>query len=85
MARASKQLVCSFSGVTADQTVKLIQVPEVRICAECVHLCADILGDADPRPSVAQRSTLVLEDGTRHLVSAGLHEAVRCSARMTPE
>jgi hypothetical protein len=77
MARPAKQVVCSFCGSTREKTAKLIAGPgTLRICAECVHLCGQILHDEGPSPSQVRHTTLVLDDGTHHLVDAGLHEAV---------
>jgi hypothetical protein len=77
MRSPAHQASCSFCGAEAEKTVKLIAGPgDVSICAECVHLCAEILEDLPPAASLVQQATLVLEDGSRHLVAAGLHEAV---------
>ena len=38
---------CSFCGKTQDQVKRLIAGPEVYICNECVHLCADIIDTDD--------------------------------------
>lgn len=77
MTPTTKHAVCSFCGVGPEKTAKLIAGPgAVSICAECVHLCAEILEDVPPAPSLVQQATLVLEDGSSHLVAMGLREAV---------
>jgi ATP-dependent Clp protease ATP-binding subunit ClpX len=38
---------CSFCGKNQDQVKRLIAGPEVYICNECVHLCADIIGEEE--------------------------------------
>ena len=55
---------CSFCGKNEDETARLIAGPgELRICSECVHLCAEIINEDPPAPSVVQETMLVLEDG----------------------
>lgn len=72
------EVPCSFCGKNEDETARLIAGPgELRICSECVHLCAEIVNEDPPAPSVVQETTLVLEDGARHVVASGLHEAAR--------
>ena len=43
---AKKALRCSFCGKHENQVNRMIQGPGVRICDECVHLCASILEDS---------------------------------------
>jgi len=75
--KSNAALRCSFCRKTDGETAKLIAGPnELAICAECVHLCAEIVADEPPAPSRIQEITLVLEDGSRYLVAAGLHETV---------
>lgn len=45
MAEDKKTLHCSFCGKSEKQVHRLIQGPGVRICDECVALCASILDD----------------------------------------
>ena len=45
MSDDKKSLRCSFCGKHESQVERMIQGPGVRICDECVHLCASILGD----------------------------------------
>jgi len=41
-------MCCSFCGKTRSQVSKLIQGPGgVYICDECVHACADMIGEAE--------------------------------------
>jgi len=43
-----KEMCCSFCGKTRSQVSKLIQGPGgVYICDECVHACADMIGEAE--------------------------------------
>ena len=45
MSDEKRTLRCSFCGKTEQQVHRMIQGPGVRICDECVRLCADILND----------------------------------------
>lgn len=45
MSDDKKILRCSFCGKSEQQVHRMIQGPGVRICDECVRLCADILND----------------------------------------
>jgi ClpX C4-type zinc finger len=75
--RATTTLTCSFCGKPEEETLKLIAGPNgLAICAECVHLCVEIVASQLPGPSRIQEATLVLEDGSQHLVAAGLREVV---------
>src|SRR5690606_14237142 len=38
-----KQLRCSFCGKPQDQVRRLIAVPNVYICNECIELCQEII------------------------------------------
>ena len=40
-----KQLKCSFCGKTQVQVKRLIAVPGVYICDECIELCSEIIGE----------------------------------------
>ena len=42
---SKKALRCSFCGKREEQVHRMIQGPGVRICDECVRLCANILDD----------------------------------------
>jgi hypothetical protein len=54
---------------------------QLAICHACVRLCIELVEDAPPAPSRVQEATLILEDGSKHLVSAGLREAVSMLGR----
>lgn len=69
---------CSFCGRGEDDdTTQLLGGPrDLAICHRCVRLCVEIMEDAAPAPGRVQEATLVLEDGTQHVIAAGLREAV---------
>jgi ATP-dependent Clp protease ATP-binding subunit ClpX len=61
------ELRCNFCGKTQDMVRKLIAGPNVFICDECIHLCAEIverdLADLDDeRDSETDEKALPLED-----------------------
>lgn len=66
---------CSFCGKGPDQIQLVVGPDDIRICLECVHLCVEILESGPPAPSRVQEATLILEDGSRHVVATGLGEA----------
>jgi hypothetical protein len=43
---ATSQLSCSFCGQTAPKAADLVAGPGVRICAECLRLCDEVLAAA---------------------------------------
>jgi ATP-dependent Clp protease ATP-binding subunit ClpX len=48
-------LYCSFCGKSQQEVRKLIAGPSVFICAECVELCMDIIGEEN-KPSLRKSS-----------------------------
>ncbi len=44
----SRTICCSFCGKAEDEVYRLVAGPGVYICNECVELCSEILGDAEP-------------------------------------
>ena len=81
--RTQTPRTCSFCsrGENDDQTRLIAGPGDLAICHACVHLCAEIVQDAPPAPSRIREATLVLEDGSRQLVAAGLGEAVSMLGR----
>ncbi|HEV2780906.1 MAG TPA: ClpX C4-type zinc finger protein [Actinophytocola sp.] len=46
---AGSRLECSFCGKAAPKASTLIAGPGVRICAECLQLCDDVLAASEPQ------------------------------------
>ena len=46
-----KDLVCSFCGKHQDEVERMIIVPGVNICSECIGLCSDLLAEKPDRSS----------------------------------
>jgi hypothetical protein len=44
-ASAASHARCSFCGKRQDQVLKVVTLPGVDICNECVQLCQDMIGD----------------------------------------
>jgi hypothetical protein len=69
---------CVFCGRGEDDAAtQLLGGPgDVAICHGCVRLCVEIMEASPPAPSRVQEATIVLEDGSQHVIALGLREAV---------
>ena len=81
--RTDTPRTCSFcSRCEDDEWTQLVAGPgDLAICHACVHLCVQVVEDGPPAPSRVQQATLVLEDGSKQVIAAGLREAVSMLGR----
>ena len=71
---------CSFCGTNSADTTKMIEGPGVRICAECVELCTEIINE-DVQPGEEKASMAAIGTAEEE-ISAG---ALRLALRAYPE
>ena len=68
-------LYCSFCGKSQQEVRKLIAGPTVFICAECVDLCMDIIGEENKSALTKSRDGIPTPKDIRKF----LDDYVRCS------
>jgi hypothetical protein len=71
-------LYCSFCGKSQHEVRKLIAGPTVFICAECVELCMDIIGEENKSSLVKSRDGIPTPKEIRNVLDT------TSSARTTP-
>lgn len=73
---------CSFCGTSSADTKKMIEGPGVRICAECVELCTEIINE-DVQPGEEKASMAAIGTEEEEISASTLRLALRGYAEDT--
>ena len=69
-------LRCSFCNRSQKETRALVDGPGVRICNECISLCAELIGAEDRRDAVEPSSATAAPDAVKEVDTAAIDRAI---------